>query len=296
MVLLLTAANGNQGKLLLPRLLKAGFTVRACTRSEDSAAVIRALGVSDVVVGDIAEPDVLERAIDGVGQVYHIGPSAHPREREMGFRMVDAARRAGVRHFVFSSVLHAITTNLVQHEIKRDIEEHLLSSGLEFTILQPTNYMVPWRFLPAFREGVFRLFWSLDRLQSMVDLGDIADVALLVLREGERHYGATYELCSEGRFTAHDIGSVISRVTGQPIRVEEINSEDYRRGLFGDGDRSRFAHQDRVLKSISDRYSSHDFIGNPNVLTWLLGRPPTTLEEFIRASYASYQATQHPQS
>ena len=47
------------------------------------------------------------------------------------------------RHFVMSSVLHAITTDLIQHEIKRDIEEHLLSSGLEFTILQPTNYMLP---------------------------------------------------------------------------------------------------------------------------------------------------------
>ena len=40
----------------------------------------------------------------------------------------------------FSSVLHAITTDLIQHELKRDIEEHLVSSGLEFTILQPANF------------------------------------------------------------------------------------------------------------------------------------------------------------
>src|SRR3546814_12600887 len=93
----------------------------------------------------------------GVDQIYQIGPSAHPREREMGFQMIDAAKKAGVAHFVFSSVLHAITTDLVQHEIKRDIEEHLLSSGLDFTILQPANYMAPWRLPSAFREGVFRL-------------------------------------------------------------------------------------------------------------------------------------------
>ncbi len=288
-MLLLTAANGNQGKLLLPRLLKDGFNVRACTRSESSADAIRALGVKEVIVGDIAEPDILERAVKGVSQVYHIGPSAHPREREMGLRMVDAARQAGVRHFVFSSVLHPIISDLVQHEIKRDIEEHLLSSGLEFTVLQPTNYMVPWRFLPAFKDGVFRLFWSLDRRQSMIDLRDVVDVAALVLGEGERHYGATYELSGEGRFTAHEIGTVISRVVGREIRVEEVNSEDYRKGLFGDGDRSRFAHQDQVLKSISDHYSKHDFVGNPNVLTWLLGRKPTTLEEFVRTQFEAYQ-------
>lgn len=288
-MLLLTAANGNQGKLLLPRLLKDGFDIRACTRSESSADAIRALGVKEVIVGDIAEPDILERAVEGVSQVYHIGPSAHPREREMGLRMVAAARQAGVRHFVFSSVLHPIISDLVQHEIKRDIEEQLLSSGLEFTVLQPTNYMVPWRFLPAFKVGVFRLFWSLDRRQSMIDLRDVVDVAALVLGEGERHYGATYELSGEGRFTAHEIGAVISRVVGREIRVEEVNSEDYRKGLFGDGDRSRFAHQDRVLKSISDHYSKYDFVGNPNVLTWLLGRKPRTLEQFIRTQFEVYQ-------
>ncbi|WP_313802467.1 SDR family oxidoreductase [Sphingobium sp.] len=288
-MLLLTAANGNQGRLLAPKLLRAGFVLRACTRTEESAAALRASGVHDVIVGDIAEPDVLARAIDGVDQIYHIGPSAHPREREMGFRMVDAARAAGVGHFVFSSVLHAITTDLVQHEIKRDIEEHLLSSRLEFTILQPANYMAPWRMQPTFRDGVFRLSWSLDRRQSMVDIGDITDVALLVLKERERHYGATYELCGEGRFTGHDMGAILTQVAGRPIAVEEIGADDYLTALFGDGDRSQFTHQINVLRGISARYSSHDFVGNPNVLTWLLGRPLTSFEQFARTQFAIFQ-------
>lgn len=71
----------------------------------------------------------------------------------MGFAAVDAAREAGVKHFVFSSVLHAIITDLVQHESKRDIEEHLVSSGLEFTILQPANYMLRHRLVTAFDRG-----------------------------------------------------------------------------------------------------------------------------------------------
>jgi uncharacterized protein YbjT (DUF2867 family) len=75
----------------------------------------------------------------------------------MGFAVIDAARTAGVRHFVFSSVLHAITTDLIQHDIKRNLEEYLLSSGLEFTILQPANYMLRHRLKPAFEMGVFRL-------------------------------------------------------------------------------------------------------------------------------------------
>jgi uncharacterized protein YbjT (DUF2867 family) len=122
-MILVTAANGNQGKLLVPKLLAAGQVVRACVQSQASAEHLRSLGVQEIVVGDISDPAVLARAIRGVQKVYHVGPTIHPREREMGLAVVDAARAEGVRHLVFSSVLHPITTDLVQHEIKRDIEE-----------------------------------------------------------------------------------------------------------------------------------------------------------------------------
>ena len=197
-MLLVTAAHGNQGKLLIPRLLAAGLPLRACVRSAESARTLRAAGVTDLVVGDLSDPGLLAQAMQGVEQVYYIGPALHPRERETGLAAVAAARAAGVRHFVFSSVLHAIITDLVQHEIKRDIEEQLISSGMEFTILQPANYMLRHRLRPAFAEGVFRLSWALDRYQSMVDLGDVTEVAAAVLADSGQHAGATYELGRAG--------------------------------------------------------------------------------------------------
>lgn len=288
-MLLITAANGNQGKLLVPRLLAAGESVRACVRSEESAARLRAIGVQEVLVGDLGEPDVAARAVEGVRALYHVGPTVHPREREIGMRMVDAAARAGVQHFVLSSVLHAITTDLIQHEIKRDVEEHLLSSGLEFTILQPANYMLPLKLKPAFEQWVFRLSWSLERRQSMVDLGDVTEVAAKVLVEGAPHLAATYELVSPGRYTGHELGAIISRVMGRDIPVEEISGDVYLKAWFGEVDPADFPHEASVLRAISARYSSHDFVGNPNVLTWLLGRAPTTFEQFVAAQYAVFQ-------
>jgi uncharacterized protein YbjT (DUF2867 family) len=273
-LLLVTAANGNQGRLLIPRLLAAGVALRACVRSEESARILRASGVADVVVGDISEPAVLARAMQGVDRVYHVGPALHPRERDMGFAAIDAARAAGVGHFVFSSALHAILTDLIQHEIKRDLEEYLISSGMEFTILQPANYMLRHRLTPAFEKGVFALSWALDRHQSMVDVGDVAEVAAKVLLDGDRHAGATYELVAPGRYTAHDLAKVISEVAGRDVTAERIDSETFLRAALGTDDPDRFPYQARLLWAISNRYSSHDFIGNPNVLTWLLGRPP----------------------
>lgn len=288
--ILVTSANGNQGKRLVPRLLAAGHRVRACVHSSASADTLRRLGVQEVLVGDLANPAFIREAVRGVSSLYHIGPTLHPAEREMGFNIIDAAREEGVGHFVFSSVLHAITTDLVQHEIKRDIEEHLLSSGLEFTILQPANYMLPSRLKPVFEEGVFRLSWALERYQSMVDLDDVAEVAAMVLTQPERHLAATYELVGPGRFTAYDIGRVLSGVLGTEIRVERIDMAAFVRARFGDGDPAAFAHRARVSQSIETRYSQHDFLGNPNVLGWLLGREATRFEDFVSREYAAYQA------
>ena len=290
-MILLTAAYGNQGKLLLPKLVAAGLDVRACVLSDVSGEQVRALGAKEVLVGDITSPAVLTQAIRGIDKIYYIGPSAHTCEREMGIAMVDAAASEGVKHFIFSSVLHAITTELIHHKIKRDIEEHLLSSGLEYTVLQPTNYMIAARLHPAFKEGVFRLPWSLERRQSMVALDDITDVALSVLLNGEPHYSATYELASEGRYTAHDIARIIGKVVGKSITAEQMDIDTYLSLLFGDVDPAQCEHQIRVLRSLNSNYSQHDFTGNPNVLSWLLERQPMSLEQFVRSQYAEYTAT-----
>ena len=290
-MILMTAANGNQGKFLIPRLLTAGAALRACVRSDASAEVLRATGVTDIVVGDITDRDILARAMSGVKKVYHIGPALHPKEKEMGFAIIDAARAAGVKHFVFSSVLHAIVTDLVQHEIKRDIEEYLLSSGLEFTILQPANYMLPMRLRPVFEKGIFYLSWALDRYQSLVDIGDLTEVAAMVLAASDDHAGATYELVAPGRYTAHDLAKIISEVVGREIPAERIDSEIFLKAFLRTANLDEFPYETRVSRAISSRYSSHDFIGNPNVLTWLLGRQPTTFRQFVQRKYDASRAS-----
>lgn len=288
-MILVTAANGNQGRRLIPRLLAKGAAVRACVRTEGSGSALREAGVAEVFVGDLSQGDLMVRAMTGIEKVYYVGPALHPQERAMGFAAIDAARKARVKHFVFSSVLHAITTDLVQHEIKRDLEEHLLSSGLEFTILQPANYMLPHRLKPAFEQGVFRLSWSLERHQSLVDLGDVAEVAASVLLDSDLHAGATYELASPGRVNAYDLARAIGEVTGTAIAVEEISCDAFLAQFYGDV--AKFPYEARTMRAISARYSSHDFIGNANVLTWLLGRTPTSFGQFVRKQYDAFRGT-----
>ena len=148
--------------------------------------------------------------------------------------------------------------------------------------------MLPLKLRPVFEKGVFELSWSLERRQSLVDLGDVTDVACMALIDSERHAGATYELVAPGRYTAYELRDIISRVLGRQIAVREIDADSYLKAWVGDADPRQVTHQVRVLRAITARYSSHDFVGNPNVLTWLLGRLPTTFENYVRHQYDAF--------
>jgi len=210
----------------------------------------------------------------------------------MGLAMVDAAIEAGVQHLVCNSVLHAIVSDLVQHNVKRDIEEYLVAAPINFTILQPADYMQILRYAHAFEAQEFVLAWNLDRRQSLVDLEDVTDVATKILLDGAPHYGATYELSAPGCFTGHDIAEIIAKVTGKPIRAIETSPEARLRDHFKDKlqDES-VAYQLRVFRALREWYSAHDFVGNPMVLTMLLGRAPTTLQAFIAREFAKTRAS-----
>jgi uncharacterized protein YbjT (DUF2867 family) len=285
-MILVTAAYGNQGRQLIPRLVRAGAAVRALCLHASNEAALRELGATEVICGDAVDPAVLGRAMNGIASVYQVGPSAHPQERVMGLNAIAAAIAAGVRHFVYSSVLHPIVTALVQHELKRDIEEVLVASTLNFTILQPSDYMQVLRYADAFKTGEFAIAWNRDRRQAVVDLADVTEVAARVLLAGESHYGATYELSSPGCFTAYDIGDIIARTCGMPIKVSEVSPlermQNHFKGQVLDDD---MQYRLRVFTALREWYSTHDFVGNSNVLAMLLGRRPTTLEEFIRAEF-----------
>lgn len=280
---LVTAGFGNQARAVIPRLRAAGLRVRAMRAHNRPGPGPLELGAHELVVGDAASPEDAARALDGVQGVYHVGPTFHPQELRMGMNMIEQAGRAGVEHFVFSSVLHPIVTALPQHAIKRDIEERLLQSGLNFTILQPSDYMQMSVQGYVAERGVFMLGFDLDRRQALVDLEDVAEVLARVLLEGRAHYGATYELSSNDNLSGHEIAAALSQATGRRVVAERSRiGEEQLAQFFGVSDLSLVSYQVNTLKAVNAWYDTFDFVGNGNVLTMLLGREPTSYVEFAR--------------
>jgi uncharacterized protein YbjT (DUF2867 family) len=170
---------------------------------------------------------------------------------------------------------------MLQHKAKRDIEERLLEANIPFTVLQPADYMMPNVIGEAIRSRVWRQLYDLDRVQAMVALADVAEVVVKVAREREAHFGATYQLCAPGNFSGNHIAQAIARVTGLGIGTELITPDDYFKAFYGMGDGEAYRYPKAMIRSVAMWYGQYDFVGNPNVLTWLLGRTPTTLNHFI---------------
>jgi nucleoside-diphosphate-sugar epimerase len=71
-----------------------------------------------IVVADHFQGTAFESAFRNVSIVFHNGPAVHAQEGAMSLAVIDAAKEAGVRHFVLCSVFHPMRTKLQTHKVK----------------------------------------------------------------------------------------------------------------------------------------------------------------------------------
>ncbi len=279
-MILVTGAAGKTGRAVLRALARQRASSRALVHREEQVEVVRAAGATDVVVGDMRSPDVLARAVEGVRAIYHICPNMHPEEERIGARILTAAREAGVQHFVYHSVMHPQTEKMPHHWHKLRVEERIFESDIPFTILQPAAYMqnllAYWQTIVV--QGVYRVPYSGEARMSLVDLEDVAEVAALVLTRGG-HEGAIYELAGPEALSQYEVAAVLSRVLGRDVRFERLPLDVWEQSARA---RGLSAYAVDTLKRMFEYYDHYGFWGNANVLRWLLGREPTSLEAFVR--------------
>ena len=140
---LVTGATGYIGGRLVPRLLDAGFEVRALARTPDKLNDVPWRTRIEVARGDLGDPASLESAFADVDIVYYLVHSMGfekdfaAEERRAAQNVAAAARRAGVRRIVYLSGLHPEGAELSTHLGSRTaVGEILIASGIETVVLQ----------------------------------------------------------------------------------------------------------------------------------------------------------------
>lgn len=144
--ILVAGITGRQGGAVAKNLIKNGWKVRGLTRSPQGklALKLKDLGI-EVVAGDMKDVEGLTRIMEGCHGVYSLQnyfEGGAQNEMLFGKNMATAAKRAGVKHFVYGSVQNCDQQTGVEHfETKHQIELFIKSLEIPFTIVRAVAFM-----------------------------------------------------------------------------------------------------------------------------------------------------------
>lgn len=233
----IVGATGTHGRSIATRLLKAGWKVRGLCRNtgNDQAKNLTSLG-AELVAVDLDKPDSVNAAIAGTDAVVSIIASLQNRfdigQATQGIHVAEAAALAGVKHFVYSSVL-APRSGIIGHGSKIAIAERIRELGLPATILHPSFFMenLLTHFAAKVDNGAVIValpFPAATRVE-LVAVDDIARVAELVLASPKDYIGKALDLVSDEK-TVKEMGDIVAKVTGKPVVPVQIPLEALEQG------------------------------------------------------------------
>jgi uncharacterized protein YbjT (DUF2867 family) len=235
-VILVTGATGKQGGAVAKHLLKKGFRVRAVTRDagKPSARALAEQG-AEVTEADLDDRDSVDRALAGTSGVFSVQnfwETGYQREVDQGVRLADAAKEAGVEHFVYSSVGSAHRDTGLEHfDSKWEIENHVRDIGLPYTIFRPVFFMDNWEnpFLrDTIRSGTLAQPLDPGVKFQQVATDDIGGFVALAFADPDRWLGREVDLAGDEQ-TMPEIAATFARVIGRPVQYHQLAWEDFRK-------------------------------------------------------------------
>jgi uncharacterized protein YbjT (DUF2867 family) len=225
-VLLLTGATGLVGSALLPRLTASGRPVRCLVRDP------RRLGAERVRVqlalGDLSDPPSFRNALRGVDTVVHLaaairdqsGGSIEELNAVATWRMVQAARQAGVGRFIFFSAQSARAHDRTRFMRAKALAERTVAeSGLPHTIFAPSIVYAPGDVFLTLLERmallpVVAISGSGRALFQPIWAQDVADCVMAALERPDR--AERYELSGPETLSYDAIVELVLRAAGRP--------------------------------------------------------------------------------
>ena len=277
----ITGATGQLGRLVVEQLkgrLPADRLV-ALVRTPAKAAD---LGIA-AREADYTRPDTLDRALAGIDTLLLISGTEFGQRVAQHRNVIDAAKRAGVRRIVYTSLLRADTSPLSLAPEHKETESLIKASGRAYTFLRNGWYTENYTgsIAGALAGGAFLGSAGEGRIASAAR-ADYAAAAVAVLTT-PGHDGKTYELAGNTAYTLADLAAEISRRSGQAIPYRNLPEDDYAAALKGFGLPKDFA---QAIAGWDVAASQGALFDDGRQLSRLIGRPTTPLAESVARALA----------
>ncbi|MEU1084822.1 NmrA/HSCARG family protein [Streptomyces sp. NPDC005908] len=234
--ILVLGGTGRQGGGVARELLRRGHTVHALVRDPGKAEA-RALEEAGAVLvcGDLDDEATLEPAMRGVHGVFSVqtfrGPGGVEAEERQARAVADAAVRAGVRHFVYSSVGGADRDTRVPHfESKHRVEQYLRTLDLPTTVLRPVMFhdiLLDIAPRPAQDQLVLAMWLDPAVPVQLIAAGDIGVFAADAFEDPDGWLGRVVEIAGDS-LTGPQMAAAFQAVSGVPTRYQQLPIEPLR--------------------------------------------------------------------
>ena len=276
-----TGATGQLGRLVVEKLKEKGLAenVVALVRSPQKAAD---LGV-EALEFDYSNPEKLGDALQGIEKLILISGNELGQRATQHANVIEAAKKAGVKWVVYTSLLHADTSTLSLAPEHFATEQALKASGLAYTVLRNGWYTENYTgsVAGAVAAGAFIGSAGNGKISSAAR-ADFADAAVEVIT-GEGHQGKTYELAGDNSYTLADLAAEISKQSGKAIPYNNLPETEYAKILKSFGIPEGFAD---AIASWDTGASKGDLFDESHQLSKLIGKPTTPLTETVKAALA----------
>lgn len=235
--------------------------------------------VDDVVpldFTDLSWPSIFE----GVDAMFFMTPLIEEQVAASS-RVFNAAKSGGVRHVVrLSSRSAGWDTHSKLRAWHREIDDMVQASNLTSVVLRPCSF---FQNFISYQADTIRNMSSIilpqgDGLVSYIDAYDIGDAAAACLVDADAHDGSTYVLTGGRAYGAKGVAAEVGRVIGRPITFVDVDPEQARDLMLQMGNPPWLV--EAGLSVFENARAGNEAAVDP-ALTSLIGRPATSLSEFV---------------
>jgi len=205
------------------------FQARAVTRNPDSESgkALAARGV-DVVKGDLDDAAAVSNAVEGAYGVFGVTDfwQAFMKEEQQGKNIVDAAKAAGVKHFVWTTLDHNEEWPTPHFETKARVNDYLIASGVPRTSLYTSffaeNFNSPGIKRNESGKVVMEFPFKTDGNIPVIAASDIGRWAYAAFKDPEQWIGKDLKMATEW-ITPRKVAQLISEEIGEPVEIKEVD-------------------------------------------------------------------------
>jgi NAD(P)H dehydrogenase (quinone) len=262
---------------LLERDVPAG-DVLALGRDAERLAALAERGLRTAAL-DLGDVDATAAQLAGVEKLLLISVGMPGQALAPRGAAIEAARRAGIGHLVYTSALQAPTTVLGLAAEHKATEELVTASGVPATFLRNGWYTENHQqdFAAARDRGVIANSVGAGRLAT-ASRRDFAEAAAVVLTT-PGHEGQAYELSGDVAWSYAEFAATAQDVLGTPVRYQALTPEQEREQLLASGLDEGTAG---FMVALNGNMRDDALAPTSGDLARLIGRPTEPLEATLR--------------